>query len=75
MKCNNCGGNLNINKKGQLECPQCSGVNKKLTVQKFVYNNFEAYKVLKSLNVVVDEVLLPEEIEELINKGVEIRIC
>ena len=75
MKCSICGGPLSVNKRGQLECPQCSGVNKKLTVQKFSYNNFEAYKVTKATNVVADEILLPEEVEELIKKGVEVKIC
>lgn len=74
MKCSRCQGPLTINNKGQLSCPTCDDIKKKITLFKKQYNALIYYKVVDSLNINVDEYLVPEEIDELITKGVEVKI-
>jgi len=74
MKCPNCGGNMAVSSKGALECPVCNNLKRKIEATKISYNDFEFYKVKKTLNIVTDPYLLPEDVEDLVNKGVEITV-
>ena len=74
MKCKTCQGPLSVNNKGQISCSVCDTIKRKITVQKVVFNCFEYYKVLDSLNSIVDNCLLPEELDALVKGGVEVKI-
>jgi hypothetical protein len=74
MKCKTCGGPMSINAKGNIECPKCSKITSKLTIQKYTHGSFYFFKSIKAVNIIVDEFLLPEEVQALIDKGVEVNI-
>ena len=74
MKCPNCGGKMIVSSKGALECPICNNLKRKIEATKMTYNEFDFYKVKKTLNIITDEYLLPEDIRNLVNKGVEITV-
>ena len=74
MKCSICGGQLIINSKGELECPNCSKKSKHLVVSYHKFCDLEYYKVEESSGILVDKYLLKEEIADLIKKGVEVRV-
>jgi len=74
MKCSICGGALTVNNKGEITCPQCSKLKRKLKLTQCNYNDFIYYKVKDTLNLVVDEYLLPDEVNKYVNQGVEVTI-
>ena len=74
MTCPKCKGPMSINSQGALTCLQCVSVKRSLVVSVIQYNDFEAYRTIKSHNLVVDEYLVKEEVEDLINQGVQVEI-
>lgn len=74
MKCNVCGSPMAVNSKGEVHCPTCSKLKRKISVVKTTYGDFTYYKTKDTVNVVVDEYLLPEELNKLVNQGVEVKI-
>ena len=74
MKCPNCNNNMVVNSKGAVECPVCQKLKRKIEATKVSYNDFEFYKVKKTLNIVVEQYLLPEDVEDLVNRGVEVTV-
>ena len=74
MTCSTCGNKMQINKTGALACSVCGNTKRKVEATKMEYNAFTFYKVKKSLNVVTPKYLMPEEVTELVKKGVEVKI-
>jgi len=74
MKCNICGSQLIINSKGELECPVCSKKKRVLVVSYHKFNDLEYYRVEEASGILVDKYLLKEEVIDLVNKGVEVRV-
>lgn len=74
MKCPRCGNPYVVDAKGQLSCPVCSNVKRKLVVAKIAYNDFVAFKTLKAINIIADEYILPAELKSLINEGVSVEV-
>jgi len=74
MKCNICGSQLIINSKGELECPVCSKKKRILVISYCKFNDLEYYRVEEVSGILVDRYLLKEEVVELVNKGVEVRV-
>lgn len=74
MKCSICGSQLIINSKGELECPNCSKKGKRLVVLYHKFCDLEYYKVEESSGILTDKYLLKEEVDDLIKKGVEVKI-
>ena len=65
---------MTINSKGEIVCPVCNSSKKSLVVTYHRFNDLEYYKVEAANNLIVDNYLLKEEIIDLINKGVEVKL-
>jgi len=65
---------MTINSKGEIVCPVCSKSKKSLVVTYHKFNDLEYYKVETANNLIIDNYLLKEEVIDLINKGVEVKL-
>ncbi len=73
MNCPKCNGQLAVNNKGQITCPKCDNLQQRVDLIQTTINDFVYYKIKSSKNFKVEmSILLPEDVQDLINKGVEV---
>ena len=73
MKCPKCQGALSVNTKGQITCPICDNLPRRIDLIQVTINDFSYYKIKKVKNFKVeDTVLLSEDVQKLIDQGVEV---
>jgi len=75
MKCSKCQSDYQVDGKGKLFCPVCnSGAKKLVKVLAINYHEIVYYKVYDSKNISTETFLFGNEIDDLIQKGVEVEI-
>jgi uncharacterized Zn finger protein (UPF0148 family) len=73
MQCPKCKGALSVNTKGQITCPQCDNLQKRIDLIQVDINDFTYYRIKKVKNFKLDtKVLLAEDVQKLIDQGVEV---